>query len=63
MLDEVTPQLLVNVVDEMLLVQRGRELGYKMGDEQFKSIAREHQEGQQDRNRRSSSRRRSSRKT
>ena len=24
MLDEVTPQLLVNVVDEMLLVQRGR---------------------------------------
>jgi len=37
MLDQVTPQLLVNVVDEMLLVQRGRELGYKMGDDQFKS--------------------------
>src|SRR5215210_8597395 len=33
-LDEVTPQLLVNVIDEMLLVQRGRELGYRMGDDQ-----------------------------
>jgi peptidyl-prolyl cis-trans isomerase SurA len=38
MLDEVTPQLLVNVVDEMLLVQRGRQLGYTMGDDQFQSI-------------------------
>lgn len=38
MLDEVTPDLLVNVVDEMLIVQRGRELGYKLGDEQFTSI-------------------------
>jgi peptidyl-prolyl cis-trans isomerase SurA len=38
MLEQVTPQLLVNVVDEMLLVQRGRELGYKMGDDQFKSV-------------------------
>jgi len=38
MLDEVTPQLLVNTIDEMLLVQRGRELGYKMGDEQFNSV-------------------------
>jgi peptidyl-prolyl cis-trans isomerase SurA len=38
MLDNVTPQLLVNVVDEMLLVQRGRELGYKMADDQFKSV-------------------------
>lgn len=37
-LDEVTPQLIVNVVDEMLLVQRGRELGYRMGDDQFKSV-------------------------
>src|SRR5689334_16070702 len=36
-LDDVTPQLLVNVVDEMLLVQRGKELGYKMSDEQFQS--------------------------
>jgi peptidyl-prolyl cis-trans isomerase SurA len=38
MLDEVTPQLLVNVVDEMLLVQRGHELGYTMGNDQFQSI-------------------------
>jgi len=38
MLDEVTPDLLVNVVDEMLILQRGRELGYRMGDEQFNSI-------------------------
>jgi peptidyl-prolyl cis-trans isomerase SurA len=38
MLDDVTPQLIVNVVDEMLLVQRGRELGYRLGDEQFASI-------------------------
>jgi len=38
MLDQVTPQLMVNVVDEMLLVQRGRELGYRMGDDQFKSV-------------------------
>jgi peptidyl-prolyl cis-trans isomerase SurA len=37
-LDEVTPQLLVGIVDEMLLLQRGRELGYRMGDEQFKSV-------------------------
>jgi peptidyl-prolyl cis-trans isomerase SurA len=38
MLDEVTPDLLVNVVDEMLIVQRGKELGYRLGDEQFQSI-------------------------
>src|SRR5262245_11969278 len=33
MLDDVTPQLLVNIVDEMLLVQRGHELGYTMSNE------------------------------
>jgi peptidyl-prolyl cis-trans isomerase SurA len=38
MLDQVTPQLLVNAVDEMLMVQRGRELGYRMTDEQFQSV-------------------------
>jgi len=38
MLDQVTPQLLVNTIDEMLLVQRGRELGYKMADDQFNSV-------------------------
>ena len=38
MLDEVTPRVLVNAIDEMLLVQRGRELGLKMSDEQFNQI-------------------------
>src|SRR4051812_13530284 len=38
MLEQATPQLIVSVVDEMLVVQRGRELGYSMGEEQFKSI-------------------------
>jgi peptidyl-prolyl cis-trans isomerase SurA len=37
-LDEITPQLLVDALDEMLMVQRGKELGYKLSDEQFKSI-------------------------
>src|SRR5262245_56491971 len=37
MLDEITPDLIVNVVDEILVVQRGRELGYKITDEQFNS--------------------------
>jgi peptidyl-prolyl cis-trans isomerase SurA len=38
MLDEVTPDVLVDAIDEMLLLQRGRELGYKLSDEQFTSI-------------------------
>src|SRR4051794_37774248 len=38
MLAEVTPRLLVDVVDEMLLVQRGHDLGYKMSDENFQTI-------------------------
>jgi peptidyl-prolyl cis-trans isomerase SurA len=38
MLDDLTPQLMVSIIDEMLLVQRGKELGYTLGDEQFKSI-------------------------
>src|SRR5579864_727160 len=37
-LDEITPQIMVDVVDEMLLSQRGKELGYKLSDEQFKSV-------------------------
>ena len=32
---EVTPQVISNAVDELLLVQRGRVLGYYMSDEQF----------------------------
>jgi peptidyl-prolyl cis-trans isomerase SurA len=35
MLDDITPELMVNVIDEMLIVQRGRELGYRMTDEQY----------------------------
>ena len=35
---ESTPQLILSAVDELLLVQRGRELGYVMNDEQFKSV-------------------------
>jgi peptidyl-prolyl cis-trans isomerase SurA len=38
MLDDVTPQLMVNIVDEILLVQRGHELGYTMSNERFQSI-------------------------
>jgi len=37
-IEEVTPTILVNVVDEMLIVQRGKELGYKVSDEQYKQI-------------------------
>ncbi|HVL68500.1 MAG TPA: peptidyl-prolyl cis-trans isomerase [Vicinamibacterales bacterium] len=36
-LREITPQLLVNAVDELLLVQLGREKGYRLSDDQFKS--------------------------
>ena len=35
---EVTPQLILEAVDELLLIQRGRELGLALGDEQFKGI-------------------------
>src|SRR5258706_8159467 len=37
-LDDVTPQIMVDAVDEMLIVQRGKELGYKLSDEQFKGV-------------------------
>jgi peptidyl-prolyl cis-trans isomerase SurA len=37
MLDDVTPDLVVTIVDEMLVLQRGKELGYKMSEEQFQS--------------------------
>jgi peptidyl-prolyl cis-trans isomerase SurA len=32
---DVTPRLLVNAIDELLLVQLGREKGYRLTDEQF----------------------------
>jgi peptidyl-prolyl cis-trans isomerase SurA len=35
---EITPGVIVDAVDELLLVQRGRELGYSLGDEQFQNI-------------------------
>jgi peptidyl-prolyl cis-trans isomerase SurA len=35
---EVTPEVIVNAIDELLLVQRGRELGYALGNEQFRNI-------------------------
>ncbi len=38
MLAEVTPEVLVNAVDELLLLQRGRELGLHLGDDQFKQV-------------------------
>src|SRR5205809_1125622 len=37
-LDEITPQLVVEALDELLMVQRGKELGYRLSDEQFKGI-------------------------
>src|SRR5258708_9429197 len=37
-LDEITPQILVDAIDEMIIVQRGKELGYKLSDEQFKGV-------------------------
>ena len=36
-LDDITPDLIVNVVDEMLVLQRGRELGYTLTDTVFQS--------------------------
>ena len=38
MLTEITPQLIVNAVDELLLLQHGRDLGFHLGDDQFKAI-------------------------
>src|SRR5882672_2263090 len=37
-LDEITPQIMVDAVDEMVIVQRGKELGYTLSDQQFKSV-------------------------
>jgi peptidyl-prolyl cis-trans isomerase SurA len=34
---EITPQILVDTIDEMLLIQIGKEKGYRLSDEQFKS--------------------------
>lgn len=37
-LAETTPDLILAAVDELLLVQRGREMGFALGDEQFNQI-------------------------
>ncbi|HEY3383869.1 MAG TPA: peptidylprolyl isomerase [Vicinamibacterales bacterium] len=35
---EMTPQIIVETIDEMLLLQRGKDLGYKLTDDRFKQI-------------------------
>ena len=34
----ITPQLIVEAVDELLLLQRGKELGFQMSDQQYQTI-------------------------
>jgi hypothetical protein len=34
---EITPDILVNAIDEMLLMQLGKEKGYHLSDDQFKT--------------------------
>ena len=35
---QITPEVIVDAVDELVLVQRGRELGYSLSNDQFTSI-------------------------
>ncbi len=37
-IEQITPEVVADAVDEMLLVQRGRELNYKMTDEDFERV-------------------------
>jgi peptidyl-prolyl cis-trans isomerase SurA len=37
LITDITPQLLVDTVDEMLVLQRGKELGYHLTDTQFET--------------------------
>jgi parvulin-like peptidyl-prolyl isomerase len=37
-ISELTPDLILEAVDELLLVQRARELNYALGDEQYRQI-------------------------
>ena len=37
-LDEITPQIMVDAIDEMVIVQRGKELGYTLSEAQFKGV-------------------------
>jgi peptidyl-prolyl cis-trans isomerase SurA len=38
LLAEITPQVLVNSIDELLLLQHGRDLNYHLSDDQFKQV-------------------------
>ncbi len=38
MLAEITPQVIVEAVDELLLLQRGKELGYHLTEEKLKQV-------------------------
>jgi len=38
MIAEVTPQLIVGAIDELLLLQHGKELGLRLSDDQFKQV-------------------------
>ena len=38
LLEEVTPEVVANTVEELLLVQRGKELGYQLSDSQFRDF-------------------------
>ena len=48
---EITPQLIVDAVDELILLQRGKDLGYKLSDEQFNAGRLADPQGQQARHR------------
>jgi len=37
-LAEITPRVLVNAIDELLLLQHGKDLGLHLGDDQFKAV-------------------------
>ena len=37
-IQEITPEVITNAVEQLLLVQRGREMGYSLSDEQFDEI-------------------------
>jgi peptidyl-prolyl cis-trans isomerase SurA len=36
--EQMTPQILVDAVDEMLLMQRAKELGYRMAEDQYNEV-------------------------
>ncbi|OFV93272.1 MAG: hypothetical protein A3H95_05640 [Acidobacteria bacterium RIFCSPLOWO2_02_FULL_64_15] len=38
LLDEIMPQLMVDAINELVVVQRGKELGYVLSDEEFKRV-------------------------